>query len=735
MAHNSDTQTQGGLSDTGFFDWAAILDAVLRADTEGQFTAAEARFEALRRSVDEIVNAGLPPQERANATAQLMRDSGFSARAISQVSGLPFAEIENELRVRGFDVSGNQISTATIGDATGAATGPSLADLNQAATSTTAINVNAGLDNVFDPNILTDGTKTDAQINQDIQNIINQGGGETVVNEKIGEYAKNNNINDTDIQRSTGSNTAGLIAAAVAGGLVTAAATAGTTTTPTTTPATTGTTTGTTTTGTTDGGFLIPLLGLLGSIGSTVLQSQAAQDAANAQSEAAQRALDIFEKNAGIATAKLETTTGEAISTLEAGEAAARGDITGGTQAAIEAQRTGAVTGRADIIAGRDQARTDLIEAFGLQQDEINTAAAASSGFISEARETAVSAINRGFGEGISSVKSARDLANGIIQSSTTVAEEKLDLARAGAVAAQDRGLSAVRSDFQPFLDAGQVTIEGLERLVNDPETQRQFLLDNPFFDEIANQTERRLLANQAARGRVGTGGTQLELRNRLLEAGNQLLNTAINQRLAVVGVGQQAAGSIATAELNRANAVSAIEQTIGTSLADLVEQAGVNRANIQTQAGRDIANLQATEGERVAGVETGAARDLATIETTRGGDVSAAIAENARQIAAGERVAGGQLADIATTTGINEANILGAEGVNLANIATGAAAGTSTLQAAEGVNVANILTGEAANIADVTQTQGESVAAGIIGKTNAITSGITDLTNLVGVI
>jgi len=610
------------------------------------------------------------------------------------------------------DAEGNVISDPFL-------QGPSLADLQPVSPGGLTVEEAAAVGQAPTPE----------QLRQDIDNIIANSESAEAAQQAVEELMRNTGATESDVETATGSNVAGLIAAAVAGGLITAAVTGGGAETTTTT------TNGETTEGGDGGSFLETILGAAGSLLSTFIQSSAASDAAKAQADAAQAALDLFEKHAGIAVEGIETTTGEAITALRGGEPTATGAITESTQAAIAAGRAGATTARGDIEAGRDQARADLIQAFGLQEDEINSAAAASSGHINAARESAIGAINDGFGAGISSVKSARDLSNAIIQDSTTVAEEKLDFARAGAIAAQERGLKAVRSDFQPFLDAGTVTLESLERLINDPETQRQFLLENPFFDEIANQVERRLLANQAAAGRVGTGGTQLELQNRLLEVGNDLINAEVNRKLALVNVGQGAAGSIATAELNRANAIAAIEQNIGGSLAELVEVAGVNRANIQTQAGRDIANLQVGQGERVAGVETGAGRDLATIETARGADVSSAIAENARQIAAGERVAGGQLADIETTTAINEANLLGTEGVNLANIATTTAAGEADLTATKGVNIANILTGQAANAANVQQNVGISQAAGIIGKANALTSGITDLTTLASLI
>ena len=479
------------------------------------------------------------------------------------------------------------------------------------------------------------------------------------------------------------------------------------------------------------GSNLESIISTVGGLLGAWLGYKAAGDATDAQTDAANRALDIFEENVDIATTGIDETTDTALADVAIGATTARGNITDSSTNARTALVAGGLMARDDITTARDNTTARLLESFGLQKEEINNTAVASSALISAAREKSAAAVMSGYSDAITGVESARDLSNKIIQDSTDSAEEKIDVARAGAVAAQDRGVKAIRSDFQPYLDAGKVTVEGLEKLVNDPEAQRDFILDNPFFDEFANQAERRLLANQAATGRVAAGETSLELRNRLLEFGNQLLDTAITQRQNLVNTGMNASAQVGNAEIIRANAVSGIEQAAGQSLAQLVQTAGINKANITTNAGKDIADLSVGRGKDLATIETTAGRDLASIETARGTNIANLTGSNATQISNNENAAAVNLADITTGTATQVANVYTREGANLANINTGEAAANAELEANRGINKANILTGNAANTADVVMGAGNVAAAGEIAQANSLKTGLLDLTTI----
>ena len=441
--------------------------------------------------------------------------------------------------------------------------------------------------------------------------------------------------------------------------------------------------------------------------------------------------MDIFEKNAAEATERLQETTDTAISTIQGGAATSSGEITDSSNAAIASLRAGETTGRADITTARDRATQALLDAFGLQKEEINKTAIASSGIISAARIKAIDSIVSGFSDAKTSIKSARDISNKILQDAETTAEGKLDVARASAIAAQDRGVAAVRSDFQPYIDAGKLTLENVSELINNPQAQKEFITNNPFFDALAKRSEDALLKAKAAVGKVGTGGTQIELQNEMLAIGNQLLDAQIGRSLPLVSGGQNAASEIAASERLRADAISRIEQSTGQSLAQLVQTTAVNRANIETTAGRDIADLDVGQGKETASVETQAGKDLASIESQRGADIANATATNAAQVAQTELNAGTNLANIATSTAGKVAGVEETAGINKANINTAATDAQAKLESNLGINQANILTGNAANTAEVLIGQGNAIAAGKIGGADQIKQGLLDLSTI----
>lgn len=706
----ADDNITGGPSNQGFFDWAAILDAVMRENTEGRFTVAEAKAAALQRSVQEIVDAGMSPPDRAAATAKLLQDSGFSSHAVAQVTGLPQTEVDNELSRHGFDQRGAQTSTpltTTPGSTnTDAAVGPNISDTSSA---TPDEQLKATVD------AIVNSTASDAQKTQQVVDLARDSGKtlsdfSTIVGIAAAVIAGAASQHNVDISGVPGAETP----------------TSGTTG---------GTTGGTTNTGGGNvastsflDGLVENLPAIIGQIAGTIFTSKAAKDAADAQIAASNRALDIFEKNAGLATTALQESTGAAIETIRGGTARTEGTLREFSDRSLTAITQGASTARQDIKTSRDQVRADLIQAYGLEKDAITSASLASSGIISAARQRSVTNILEGFGDARLSITEARDAANSIIQGSTTDAKEKVDIARGNAIAVQERGLASVRSDFQPYIDAGITNLEGVDELINNPEAQRDFLLNNPFFDEFAKQAERRLLNNQAAQGRVGSGGTQLELRNRLLEFGNQLVNTSVQQRLALVQGGITSSQFVGTAEQNVANQISQIEQVTGQTLAELIQTAGVNRATIATNAGKDLSELSTGEAEALTSIETQTAQDLATIKTTEGQNIAQITAQNAAQIAQTEANTGVNLAGIATDEATQTAQTLSTTGTNLANINTAATDAEAKLQANLGVNTSNILTGTAASTDDTLIGLGDAEAAGIVGSANAISSGTTNL-------
>ena len=143
-------------------------------------------------------------------------------------------------------------------------------------------------------------------------------------------------------------------------------------------------------------------------------------------------------------------------------------------------------------------------------------------------------AVSGVFGSGAKAAKSAARRQEGAARDASVIQktgeEEALERSRV----AEEKS----RADLQPFTAAGTRAISGLEkgleevsRLVSDPQAQKEFITGNVFFDALAERSTESLFANQAARGKVGSGGTAEALQKSILLLGSDLLNQNITQR------------------------------------------------------------------------------------------------------------------------------------------------------------------------------------------------------------
>lgn len=148
--------------------------------------------------------------------------------------------------------------------------------------------------------------------------------------------------------------------------------------------------------------------------------------------------------------------------------------------------------------------------------------------------------------------------------SASRSAAESQEKATKRAIRASERALSTVRADLQPFREAGAGQLTGLSELISDPEAQRRFVTENPFFESLASDAERRLLSNAAARGKVGSGGTAAALQDALLRLGTGLVGQNVQQRQNLATLGANAAAGQATAT-----------QQTGSNVANLITGAG----------------------------------------------------------------------------------------------------------------------------------------------------------------
>ena len=167
------------------------------------------------------------------------------------------------------------------------------------------------------------------------------------------------------------------------------------------------------------------------------------------------------------------------------------------------------------------------------------------------------------------------------------------------AIASQERALDLVRGDLalgREQLEFAAPLLQGafgdLQGAIDDPTGG---VLNNPFFQALAGQQEERLLASQAARGKVGSGGTGDQLQRNLLLLGNQFAQQNIGNIQGQIGslqnlaaLGSNAAAQTGTSTLQSAGQVGNLLTGIGNAQA-----AGlVGGANARAQGAQNILQL-----------------------------------------------------------------------------------------------------------------------------------------------
>lgn len=136
-----------------------------------------------------------------------------------------------------------------------------------------------------------------------------------------------------------------------------------------------------------------------------------------------------------------------------------------------------------------------------------------------------------------------------------TIAQQRQDLAPFVGPGARKFALA---SDFAgnvpgfevtPFTPAGQLSptaqIGAPSPTVSPQAISPQFdVTSDPTFQALANEAQRRVFSNQAARGKLGSGGTAEALQERLVALGDQLSTSNLQRQLAARGqlVGEQQA-------------------------------------------------------------------------------------------------------------------------------------------------------------------------------------------------
>ena len=136
------------------------------------------------------------------------------------------------------------------------------------------------------------------------------------------------------------------------------------------------------------------------------------------------------------------------------------------------------------------------------------------------------------------------------------------------AINATQQAQQESRQILQPYVESGTNALQPYSTLVNDPNAQAAYINANPFYKSLADDAEKRLLANQAAKGKVGSGGTAAALQNQLTLLGNQLVQQQVGNLQNQVTLGQNAASGVGSNIINSGNNVSDLLTQSGNALA-----------------------------------------------------------------------------------------------------------------------------------------------------------------------
>lgn len=164
-------------------------------------------------------------------------------------------------------------------------------------------------------------------------------------------------------------------------------------------------------------------------------------------------------------------------------------------------------------------------------------------------------------------------------------ADKAIDLQR------ESRDLA--REDLAPFRQFGADQINPLMQLLN-PQGQADYLSANPLFERALESVNNATLSNQAARGKLGSGGTLQALTDNYMATAMPFINSQQNALFNAVNMGQSSAAGQANTALNSANSISNLfgqkgdARAAGIVGAQGAEQAAFNNMlNLGIQGGK----------------------------------------------------------------------------------------------------------------------------------------------------
>ena len=143
------------------------------------------------------------------------------------------------------------------------------------------------------------------------------------------------------------------------------------------------------------------------------------------------------------------------------------------------------------------------------------------------------------------------------------------------------------REDLSPFKDFGAGQLGALGSILTK-QGQEDFLMDNPLLQASLDSVNQATMASQAARGKLGSGGTLAALQNNYLASAMPILQNQQNQLFNAANMGQSAAAGQANTALNTGNSLANITTQQGNALGSGV----VGAANAKQNAFNSLLGL-----------------------------------------------------------------------------------------------------------------------------------------------
>lgn len=166
------------------------------------------------------------------------------------------------------------------------------------------------------------------------------------------------------------------------------------------------------------------------------------------------------------------------------------------------------------------------------------------------------------------------------------------------AISAEQQAQAKQQAIEAPYVSAGNAAEAQQTNLVENPAAQLSYIQNNPLYNSLATQATNTLEANQAAQGKVGSGGTAAALQDQLLQLGTGLVNNQVSNLNQITNTGANAAANTGTGAINTGNAGAGYQATAGTNLGAGVMGAGnAVTANYNNQISTALALARLNQG------------------------------------------------------------------------------------------------------------------------------------------